>query len=173
MLAEIIIFTFFGLWFILSVVFQFNTSIKTGMARLDIFGLLPSWSFFAPTPGTSDYRLAYRDCRKDGNWSFWKEVNVYKEHSPFRFIWNPSKVETKALSDIVQILFKELNSEVYKKCPEVIVITNPYLALLQKVVSEPKEEETLQRQFAILSSSGYDGKRKIQPLFISCTHKIA
>lgn len=170
--STVLVVAFFIIWFLLSIIFQFNSPAKGILAKFDYLGLLPSWSFFAPIPGTSDYRLVFRDKKNNHNWSEWNEVSFYSEFSFIRTIWNPKKVELKALSDIIQILLKELNNNLYKKNPRLIMLTTPYMALLTKVNNEPCPDDSIERQFAVLSSSGFGQDRKVVPLFVSSSHLI-
>lgn len=171
-LATTFVVCFLSAWFIISLVFQFSSKAKLVIAKYDIFGLIPSWSFFAPIPGTSDYRLVYRDTTKDNTFSEWEEVLFYEKFSVSRVFWNPQKVEIKALSDICQIFLKEMTSDFYKTNPKMLMVTTSYIALLAKVCNEPKPSVSVERQFAILTSKGYDEERKVTPLYVSSSHSL-
>lgn len=172
LLVTLIILGFLSAWFIISLVFQFSSKVKSKVAEHDVFGLIPSWSFFAPIPGTSDYRLVYRDYKQNETFSEWSEVSFYKKFSLLRVVWNPQKVEIKALSDVCQIFLKEVTSDFYKANPALLRVTTSYIALLSKVCNEPKPYDSRERQFAILTSTGFNEKRKVIPLFVSSPHEL-
>ena len=64
----------FGAYGLLSLLFQFESRLKKWLASKDALSLLPSWSFFAPIPGTSDYRIIFRDFSEDKSLGSWKRL---------------------------------------------------------------------------------------------------
>jgi hypothetical protein len=156
-------------WWALSAVFQLSDRMQLWLGRYDMFGLLPCWSFFAPNPGTTDYRLVYRDLNAEGDASAWLEAPLLSGSS-FRFIWHPEKHRAKALTDLIQILFRtsaELDDEIGK-----LALTWPYIAILAHVTSLPKRDRSLRRQFAVVSTTGHAAPRKLSLLFVSSVHAL-
>src|SRR3954470_12564692 len=93
-----------GGWFVVAVLNQFRFRWFDRVRRRDRLYLLPAWTFFAPNPGRSDYHLVYRDRRRDGSLTDWREVPLGAPRRPYSCVWNPRKRARKALSDIVGIV---------------------------------------------------------------------
>lgn len=153
---------------ILSILFQFKGVLKNNLEKIDRFGFLPNWSFFAPIPGTFDYRILYRDTFAN-NIGEWQEVDLlFKSKRKVDFIWNPSKYYQKCIFDSIQGLLLESN----KTDIRLIQVNWYYLLILQIVMKEPIEKEIISRQFLISKTSGFDDNKKVKPLFISNNHSI-
>jgi hypothetical protein len=112
--------------------------------------LLPSWNFFAPTPGVHDYALLYRD----------------RSRPRRSALWNPEKYARKALVDATV----ELCRVAERRGAEAAVLSVPYLMLLQHVSARPRDPGTVERQFmlAILSKEG----RPLETAFLSGFHPL-
>jgi hypothetical protein len=131
--------------------------------------LLPSWSFFAPRPVKRDYVLLYRDRYDSGTLSAWREVlSEGSEWTLTRTIWNPGSRPRKALSDAVRYLLK-LASEEHAP-PEGIVVSVPYLLLLNKVSRLGAGVGVTARQFAIMSYSITAPRPEV--VFVSHMHDL-
>src|ERR1700733_2744664 len=149
----------FGLWFCATVLKQFSATLLSRIVRND-FGLIPSWTFFAPNPGRSDVRLVYRDRSIKGVPTEWLESCQKPFRSRLRFVWNPEKFKEKALVDLALLL-----SRTVKVCgdqPEMAMLMWPFLVLLDKSLSEPRSAGNADRQFAILASEGAVAPRRIE-----------
>ena len=101
------------IWFVASVVVQLNVWEGAPPAvhrnvrvihTLDVLGAVPSWNFFAPNPGTTDYHLLYRDRLDSGEISDWREAPIDKESTLLKAIWNPGKRKSKVLADVIGIV---------------------------------------------------------------------
>ena len=66
--------------------------------------LVPTWKFFAPTPGQRDMHLLYQDRYEDGATAPWTEVQPMRQRPSYAFAWNPDRRANKGLFDIVQEL---------------------------------------------------------------------
>ena len=150
-------------WFFLCIASQFSYFAKRmpdgGMAEL-----LPNWKFFAPEPGTSDFRVVARTYL-NGDWSRWTEVFGI-ERSRLRCLWNPAKFEVKAVFDAVNHLLEE-----YSSGEDTVALSWPYLVLLQDVVSRTSPG-TQKVQFAIIRSQGFIPNREISAAFVSSCHRV-
>lgn len=152
-----------------SALFQFDYFRKV-LTRIDLFGILPNWSFFAPIPGTSDYRVMFCDYDQLDEKSDWIEIDMgFKHTRRFDFIWNPKKYFQKAIIDLIQSLILE-----YTNCreKELVQFSWSYLVLLQIVMSERKSKNSVLRQFAIVSTTGFKNDRKLELIFISKKHSL-
>ena len=102
---------FYILWFILTCLNQFHYSrLQKFLSKIDIFKILPIWTFFAPNPGTSDYYLLYRVRKKNGLISRFNNVSLRNRKSIINAIWNPHKRSQKALNDFVQEIRRVINT---------------------------------------------------------------
>lgn len=168
-LGSLLLALIYGLWLCFTIVYQFPGRAQAWLGRWDFLGLLPSWSFFAPNPGTTDYRLVYCDSTAAGLQAEWKEVLIYSP-KPWRLVWNPSKHASKAFTDICQSLFATqdaIGDDVSK-----LQLTWPYMAILGFVVKQPVQVDFTRRQFAILATRGHEEPREIVPLFVSALHRL-
>ena len=62
-----------SLWFALSVLNQYRRgALIRPVKRRDAFSLIPTWTFFAPRPGVTDFNILYRDRARDGAFGPWR-----------------------------------------------------------------------------------------------------
>lgn len=160
---------FFSSWLIISIVNQLDGMVLRKVKYWDFFALIPSWKFFAPIPGIYDYYFLYRDKYSDNSLGFWKEFSLYENSNYWlRPFWNPEKRITKIIYDLVKALYSL--SKYYKG--HEIMITAPYLCLLQFALEQPKSKLTVSRQFMIISVQGFSLTEKTYRIpFISNFHK--
>ncbi|PTT69019.1 MULTISPECIES: hypothetical protein [unclassified Chryseobacterium] len=152
-----------------SALFQFDRFRKV-LTKIDLVGILPNWSFFAPIPGTSDYRLIFCDYDQLDKKTDWIEIDMgFKHTRRFDFIWNPNKYFQKAIIDLIQNLIRE-----YTECKqkELVQFSWSYLVLLQIVMNEKKPNISVVRQFAIVSTTGFNNERNLELIFLSKKHSI-
>jgi hypothetical protein len=140
------------------------------LRRRDILGLIPTWTFFAPSPGRNDYHLLIRDETVTGSFSPWREVTA-DETSPVRALWNPGKRLRKGLSDHISSLLRSLPEQ--GGDASYIVFHPSYLALLWWISHMPRDPFAVKRQFAVAMTSGFASQRtEPAPLFVSYLHAL-
>lgn len=123
-------------WLGLSAICQIPCGFTRRLRVMDLAGLVPHWTFFAPTPGTCDYYLLYRDDQLlDSSLTAWREISLCDNRRPWHLLWNPRKREKKALFDLTTALLREVQLEHL----ETIQLSVPYLALLTYVSSLPRQ----------------------------------
>ncbi len=159
-----------GIWLWLSIFAQFS-GIKwiKWIKDKDPFAFIPSWTFFAPNPGVTDYKLLYRDKLFDGWFSNWKEV-TYRNNSILHSIWNFDKRRRKAITDSCISLIQSVKKNPKNKA---ILLSIPYLFILTYIVSRPKNDLCEHRQFLIARTFGYVSSKQPDILFISPLHKLS
>lgn len=141
---------FFGLWLLLTVVRATGpgTLAKLQVPRV-VWALLPNWNLFAPKPGVADYYVLYRDqvgSAEPGPWQFAYRPEVRKwSHG----LWNPNKVQAKAVFDLVQQLARVV-LEMKEGGEEELLQSAPYQHLLHFVRRLPRPEAQDQTQFSIV-----------------------
>ena len=124
--AAIVVVTIYVVWGAATIANQFHSWCPMWLRAVDLFGLIPIWTFFAPNPGMTDYYLLYRDRLPDGSFDNWRKVELKESENGFRLaLWNPTKRKHKALSDIVSSLMKLANH----RGSDGLIVTVPYILI--------------------------------------------
>ena len=157
-------------WLALTVGCHLSERLAQFVAGFDLFSVVPSWSFFAPIPVTTDPHLIYRDRTDDGSVGPFCEVacsNPIRGH--FAFFWNPrrrvSKVFTDTMSDLIA-LSGSLKPHDFK-------LSIPYLTLANFVQNIESESSSVARQFAIVSTAGFDEQQPPDLIFVLEFHPLS
>lgn len=157
-------------WLLFSFLNQFDFAFfKKSIAAHDRCFLLPRYTFFAPNPGCTDYRLLYRDFASDDQPSGWKEILIVRKRSWVDAVWNPEKRLSKGLFDLSQALLmvrREFED------PAVLMTSVPYVALAHYVDCLPREQSVKYRQFMVAQSHGYFAETAPETLVISGVHNV-
>jgi hypothetical protein len=157
-------------WFALSVLNQYRRGKWIEYAkRYDILALIPTWTFFAPSPGRTDYHLLYRDFAANGNLSLWRDVEL-KPYSQLRFVWNPDRRISKAVTDQIPSIVSPIREgDAYDR---VRMLEVPYIMILTFVSTIPQDFLAYRRQFLIAQTNGPEYERDPQILFVSPLHDL-
>ncbi len=155
-------------WLALSAVCQIPCDLTRKLRALDLAGLVPHWTFFAPVPGTCDYYLLYRDELDDGSLTDWRELSLCDSRQPWHLVWNPRKREKKALFDLAVALVREIKPDLL----EAIQLSVPYLALLTYVSSVPRTYQARATQFLLMISDEISVGVDPEPVFTSAIHPL-
>jgi hypothetical protein len=159
----------FAAWLAASAIHQFDWKFWRPVSACDCFGLLPRWTFFAPRPGTDDVRLVYRDVLDGGAHTGWSELDTLPARDGLaRMFWNPGKLDSKAVFDLVQMLAAEV--EPSRPFPRAVLISVPYLQILDSVMQPPRAPGATARQFALLQTRGHVPPRQPTVLLLSQPH---
>ncbi|MFF4542420.1 hypothetical protein [Streptomyces aureus] len=159
------------LWLVLTLVCQARTRVAAVVRRHDVLGLIPLWTFFAPTPGMQDYVLLRRYRTFDGRLTQWRELaDAPAGGRPLWAVWNPARRHAKALLDASQGLLQLAS---LGRRPQEIELSAPYLAILAHVSAQPCSEEPCAAQFALViqKSSAYE-EAVPAVAFVSSLHEI-
>lgn len=169
MFQEIIIGLVLAGWLAASVLNQLNFKWFDGIRQRDAFSLLPIWSFFAPHPGQSDYHVVYRDRRADGSLSGWNEIQISDVRRPYSWLWNPEKRSKKVISDVVAMV-----ADASSGAPRGngLMLTLPYLLVLNVVSHLAAEPTATHRQFLILETYGFEPVAPARALLQSDFHAL-
>ena len=145
---------------------------RVGLSRMTI--VLPTWNFFAPRPGDSDYCLLYRDRDAHGNTTQWKDVSVPDVSGLGRALWNPHSRPRKVIHDAMSHLGRLAAPE--RAIPRTqLVLSLPYLVLLRRVSREPVSDSTALRQFVVLQyrlDHRSPEPDDLKPVLISYFHEV-
>jgi hypothetical protein len=160
----------YALWVLATIANQFHSWCPRWLRVIDIFGLIPVWTFFAPNPGMTDYYLLYRDRMPDGSMNNWKKVELKgSENGLSLALWNPTKRRQKALSDLLTSsveLFRERDFDV-------VSASVPYLLLLNFITSRPHALGTSCTQFMVMEHDGFAGDpSRSRVLLLSKLHRV-
>ena len=158
------------IWGAATIANQFHSWRPGWLKLLDIFGVIPIWTFFAPTPGMTDYYLLYRDRLPDGSLDNWKNVELKNAENGLRLaLWNPTKRKHKALSDLVSSLTQFAN----QPKSEALLVSVPYILILNFITSRPHSLGADGTQFMILEHDGFPGMpQRSRVIVMSKIHRL-
>lgn len=167
---------FFGIWLVLSILHQFSNAAGRWVRAKNVYSLIPGYTFFAPNPGTSNYRFVYRDVFPERNYGDWREVEWCSQRSLTDALWNPSRHRIKLVVDCLNGLGTTVK-EMHKlgldpdEKPAIWVSSTPYLVLLHIVMSEPgRHEKSVGRQFAVVEQHPFAPDDPPQLIVCSAAH---
>lgn len=147
---------------------QFRGTFSNHIRSYDIFSLIPSWSFFAPNPGTVDYNIVCKIKTLDNEVKFKYIETIVQRNNLLYSIWNPHKRKQKAIVDVVQA-FARLPPNSSGNLP----ITMPYLILLNYLTSFFTDApDGSQLQFLIYESQGIESSLNQKVIFVSDFHTL-
>jgi len=172
---EIVITVFLACWFLATILCQFKETRISWFIRykLDLFNLIPLWTFFAPHPGKRDYHLLFRDKISDENYTEWQEMDITEERTFWSWLWNPEKRDKKILSDVVQSLVSSIPS--YRERTgnlNLLMFSTPYIIVLHAVSNYKRRTADCYRQFMLAESSGYQKETTPSLILLSVFHPI-
>lgn len=173
-LYESIIASVLALWFLLTIFCQFRYTKFSAYIRhtIDVFGLIPLWTFFAPNPGKSDYHLLYRDKIDEETNGEWEEMDITEERSFWSWCWNPDKRDKKILADVIQSLIASIPQYKSDKGYDLLMFSMPYLIVLHAVSHCHCKTGKAQRQFMLAETSGYLRETAPSVILLSVFHQI-
>ncbi|MFD2583467.1 hypothetical protein ACFSR6_13295 [Pedobacter vanadiisoli] len=172
---EIVVTVFLACWFIATVLCQFRETKISWFIRykIDLFNLIPLWTFFAPHPGKRDYHLLFRDKVTETDYSEWQEMEITEERTFWSWLWNPEKRDKKILSDVVQSLVSSIPSYREKTGNlNLLMFSTPYIIVLHAVSQYKKRSQNCYRQFMLAESSGYQKETQPALILLSVFHQI-
>jgi hypothetical protein len=153
-ILRVLVSCFLLLWLILTLIFNIpkldiliSRYLPTGRWTI----LIPSWSFFAPNPAKSDHALLYRDLYDSGEISPWREVISSQLRHLRTSVWNPDGRPKKALSDATSSLMRLARR--HNGADTSMVLSVPYLLLLNRISCIPSGPGVTNRQFLIVRYS--------------------
>jgi hypothetical protein len=150
--AAIVVAVIYVLWGAATIANQCHSWCPVWLRAVNVCGLIPTWTFFAPNPGMTDYHLLYRDRLADGSFDNWRQVELKGPENGVRLaLWNPTKRKHKALSDTVNALIGLSKHRV----GDALMVTVPYVLVLNFVTSRPHSLGTTATQFMVMEHSGF------------------
>src|SRR5262245_30980214 len=146
------------------------------MLGFDFLGLIPVWTFFAPRPGTSDYRIFFRGKNRSGELLPWVELELSESRKPWHFLWNPHKRHAKVLTDLVQAFLRFYYSASSKNYDSAqfraaSMLNMAYLAVLSLIEARGRSLAMVSVQFAIINEEGH-APGTFNPAIVSLFHPV-
>ncbi|HEX8206943.1 MAG TPA: hypothetical protein VF587_12860 [Solirubrobacteraceae bacterium] len=163
-----------GFWFLASVLNQLPRPKPRWLRKIvayDIAGLVPVWTFFAPNPGNTDLHLLYRDRLADGRVTPWREVH-FGERRHCLSLWNPLRRSSKALVDLSSSLTAYDAPPGGRPMPRRLVLSFPYLLVLNYVSTLRHDFAATGVQFALARTTGYRGRSGPGVFLVSAIHAL-
>jgi len=137
------------------------------VARFDPWTFLPFWAFFAPNPAFADIHLVFRDRGIASTaWTEWTEVQL-RSSNGWRWLWNPSRYEHKALHDMVNGMAMTAEAAKAANAPNAVELSSCHLGLVAWVMASPGIHTSQSRQFAVVQVVGHGRERTAHPVFVS------
>jgi hypothetical protein len=143
-MTTIVVLLGFSAWFVLTVLCQFPGVLSTTIRRFDYLQLIPKWTFFAPNPATTDFRLLVRYFDEHDQPSEFTEIVLYEEQL-FRPLWNPARRNAKVIIDSVHVL-ADLHNHDFTDLER----TLPYVLIRNFVRELPRPPGIAAIQFAVV-----------------------
>ena len=168
--AAVVVVIIYVAWGAATVATQFHSWCPIWLRAIDVFGIIPIWTFFAPNPGMTDFYLLYRDRLPDGSFDNWRKIELKDAENGVRLaLWNPAKRKHKALTDMVSALLKNAN----QRGREALIVTVPYILILNYITSRPHSIGTNGTQFMVLEHSGFSYEpERSRVLVMSGIHRL-
>jgi hypothetical protein len=163
-MAQLLLIVFFCTWAAISVVSQNLNAVSRCLRKWDFFGLIPTWTFFAPNPVNRDHYLYYRDYSFT-NVGSWRRAFDADQHSWYGFLWSPLRREHKAISDAMFHIIDRAREE----GPLRVQFSVSYITILSFVCTLPQERDVVARQFLFAGCRAGESPR---PIFLSEVHLI-
>lgn len=155
---------FYGTWLLLTLVrFAGPSALLRLRVPQALWGFLPNWSLFAPSPGVTDYWVMVRDRVGEAEPGPWVVAHCPEPRVWPHALWYPDKVQAKAVFDLVHQLADAIRT---LGDPSLLERSAPYLQLLHFVRHLPRSGEADQRQFAIVlrePAHGYEATLLVSP----------
>jgi hypothetical protein len=160
-------------WFAASVSAQVFQGVHDRLWFVSRFGLIPSWRFFAPRPAMDDTHLLYRDRFRTQVIGPPHCVSTIEDRRWHHLFWNPQKFHNKVFTDLCQSMrrhLRQINQDSVDS--RVIVLSTPYLVLLNLVMRMPRPPDVEARQFILVTEKSFaeDPDRKI--VFVGEFHRF-
>lgn len=160
----------FGTWFVLTVICQFTGLRLVRLIRgHDYFGVIPTWTFFAPNPAVQDFTLVFRDQDAARRFGEWKVLTYSPPSKAVRWIWNPDKRRSKVVHDMATVWLMVAEADASSRA---FLLSVPYLCLLHQVVVAPHAPSAVAVQIAVASVHGRQPLKAAEILATSPVHEL-
>ncbi len=135
--------------------------------------LVPMWNFFAPNPGTDDYHVLVRTGDSPDSLGSWAEASAFERPTDLRsLLWDPARIERKALFDLVQQLGLHSISRASEPNVDGLKLSVPYISslffALNTIHAEAEDSSNRVVQFMIMREDPPSGDMEV--LFVSGLH---
>lgn len=153
------------IWVTLTLIYQFNVKLVERLKIGHFSFLIPSWSFFAPNPGTKDDYLILID-----RVLFDKSVLLPKQRGSVVFFWHPDKFEQKILTDSIQ-LFAHAMEDLKTNKLEILQFSTPYLVILRMATWYAAKMNIEEFNFIVAQKQILNESSELEVTFVSKPHR--
>ncbi|WP_405833255.1 hypothetical protein [Streptomyces sp. NBC_00105] len=154
----------FVVWVALTIAFQFRR-LQAPIRIRDPLFMLPSWSFFAPVPNTSDFMFFVR-YDYAGVMTPWQGPHL-PSHRSVSFLWDPGRRQRKIVVDLSQSIAESTKGD---DAMSLIHFSTCYLQLLKVASNQPEALFATGVQVAIAVRPS--GAQDYELFFESHVHKL-
>jgi len=148
LVGDIFIIAVLAVWLIASILAQVRNTARLRSYWHDFGGLLPSYKFFAPRPVSADYQILYRFIGEGDVAGEW--IPLFEPGKPiYCCVWNPRQRLTKAISDLIAVLFPHTDNE------SNVQTSRAYLLIVNHITSIARSAG-VPVQFIITKSNGFE-----------------
>lgn len=168
----------FTTWLALTVVVQFHYERINFFRRFDVLNLLPTWTFFAPNPGSTDYHIIFRNRFESGEVTAWRDALPIPKQNAICAVWNPQKRHVKVVGDAVSSILEAYatarsKGQSKESIESALIFFGPYLVILNLVLqSAGHPPKTVSLQFAIVERTSFGREAPPRPILLSQFHRI-
>lgn len=161
----------FGCWFVLIAANQFAT-VREKLAHPLYSLFLPSWTFFAPQPAATDYRILTRDWTTlEGPPGPWHVLDTVAPRPWYAFLVNRRQRFEKAVFDMGQELRIQGSDDRNRGSEQELSSYQMFAQYILSAVS--REPEAMYTQFMVVQDPGHSTET-VEPtvVFISAIHRL-
>ncbi|WKD87032.1 hypothetical protein KCTC32516_02412 [Polaribacter huanghezhanensis] len=172
-MIDYITITILSAFTVLSIVFQLRNKFNLKKIwKLDKYGIIPNYSFFAPLPLTNDFRIIYRLTINDMSKNDFEELDIYQYKNWYQCLFNPFKYYNKGLIDLCVALLKEYKN-LEQDSKKFIQVSSNYIGILN-IISDSIKSQNIddEVEFSIVATQDRSEDRKASVVFRSFKHKI-
>lgn len=162
-----------SMWFIVSIAAQFSDRAGDHFPRSKHLGLIPLWTFFAPSPGVHDLHLLYRDKLRGGGVRETCCVPTIGRRCLRHALWNPEKFRNKILSDLAESLVTQYAQIVEERRDvRIIMLSTAYLVMANLAMKMPQPPDVTARQFILARDKTFEPHPAREIVFLSEFHRF-
>ena len=136
----------------------------------DSFGLLPMWSFFAPTPARHDLYILWRFFDVHGRPGEWRQLCDPAAQRWYQILFYPGRRHSKIIFDLVQDLQRSLATGHEKT----VTSDGAYVAIknfARRQAQRERQDET-RFQLCAIKDAGFDEEEQPEVMFLSKQYQI-
>jgi hypothetical protein len=164
---EQLVIMFFGVWFLLLTVYQFQRPLLKRLKHYDLFNLIPGLKLFASNPIKHDYHLYVREKTTSG-FTKYQKIDSFLKKRLYYFLFNP---DHRIRNPFINIAAGFTTNEATGLSADKHSTTFRYLFLLSLCHSYGNGNNQ-PKQFTLIVTVGTDPNFEPQLLITSAVHDL-